>query len=86
MEKENLKKLKQISNKLSPQFNLGKSGITQSFIKTIEDYLEVHNIVKIKVLIAEDKDSLSYYAEEIAKETQAEIVEKKGFTFTLFKS
>ena len=85
MDKEQFKELKKISNTLKPMFNLGKEGLTDNFVKTIDEYLEAHNIVKIKVLIAGDKDDVGYFADEIAKETESIIIEKKGFTFTLFK-
>lgn len=86
MDKEQLKQLKKISNELKAQFNLGKAGITNSFIKMVDEYLEAHNVVKIKASIAQDKNALSFYADEIAKETLSEIVEKKGYTFTLFRA
>lgn len=82
MEKKEAKKL---CSDLKPQFNLGKAGITPTFIKTIHEYLEAHEIVKIKALIATNKDSLSYYADEIAKDVNAEVLQKIGFTFTLYR-
>lgn len=77
--------LKKLSNEIKPQFNLGKLGITSTFIETIDKYLEAHNIVKIKCSIAEDKSSVKYYANEISKETESTIIDKKGFTFTVYR-
>jgi len=85
MKKEQLKELKQIANSLKPQFNLGKSGITEKFIETIDNYLTAHNILKVKALIAEDKSSLEYLANEIAKETNSTIIDKRGFTFVVYR-
>ncbi len=81
----NKKEAKKMCHDLKPQFNLGKSGITPTFIDTIHKYLEAHEVVKVKALIAEDKDSLSYYAQTVAQDTHSEILEKKGFTFVLFR-
>lgn len=81
----NKKEAKNLCPDLKPQFNLGKSGITSTFIETVHNYLEAHEIIKIKALIASDKDSLSYYAEAVAQDTHSEILEKKGFTFVLFR-
>ncbi len=81
----NNKELKKIASNLKPQFNLGKQGITNTFIRTIDEYLKAHEIVKIKALIAEDKNSVKYLAEEVSKETNSIIVETRGFTFVLFR-
>ena len=85
MKKEELKELKKIAATLKPEFNLGKSGITEKFIETVDKYLEAHGIVKIKALIAEDKSSLEYLANEIAKETNSTILDKRGFTFVVYR-
>lgn len=77
--------LKRMANELKPQFNLGKNGITKTFIETVDKYLKAHEIVKIKSTVAESKDALKYYAEEVAKETNSEIVEIKGYTFVLYR-
>ena len=80
-----IKEAKAMCSDLKPQFNLGKAGITSTFIKTINEYLEAHEIVKIKALIATDKDSLSYFAQQVAEDTHAQILQKKGFTFILYR-
>ncbi len=85
MEKHDLKQIKKAANEIKPMFNLGKAGLTDTFIETIDKYLDAHSIVKIKVLVAEDKDGAKYYAEEIAKKIEADIVDLKGFTFTLYR-
>lgn len=79
------KELKQVINELKPQFNLGKSGMTPTFIDTVDKYIEAHRLVKIKVLAAVDKEEVKYYANELSKETDSEVVEVKGFTFTLLR-
>lgn len=83
--RDKIKSLKQISNSLKPEFNLGKAGITSTFLKSVNEYLDVHNIVKIKALIAEDKSSVEYLAGEVVKETNSILVDKRGFTFTIYR-
>lgn len=61
--------LKGLSNKLDPVFQIGKSGISAVQINQIDDYLRVHEIIKIRVL-----DNSIY----TAKEASAEIAEKIG--------
>jgi len=83
--KQDLKELKKISNGLKPQFNLGKSGLSETFVKTVEDYLVAHTIVKIKVSVAENKTASNVFADLLSKELDATIIEKKGFTFTIYR-
>ncbi len=42
--------LKSMANTIDPIFQLGKNGVTESFIKQVEDALEAREILKIKVL------------------------------------
>jgi RNA-binding protein len=79
------KELKKIANELKPQFNIGKNGIGEGFIESIDNFLEAHNIVKIKVMVAKDKDELENYASNIAEKTESEVIDKRGFTFVLFR-
>ena len=85
MEKSELKEIKARANEIKPVFNIGKSGISQTLVEAIEDYLTKNSIAKIKVLSALDKNQVAYYADEIAKETDSVVIEKKGFTFVLYR-
>ena len=77
------KELKKMASSLKPQFNVGKGGVTETFVDTIDKYLDVHGIVKIKSLVAEDKDALKEVAQKMAEDLEAELVDVRGFTFTL---
>lgn len=79
------KELKKIANNLKPQFNIGKLGITNNFIESIDDYLEAHNIVKIKMMNIESKDKIKEIAKDFANKLDSEIIDEKGFTFVLFR-
>ncbi len=85
MEKAELKDIKKQANALKPMFQLGKAGITGTFIELIDKYLKVHEMVKIKVLIATNTGDIQFYADEITKETKSTLIEKKGYTFTVFR-
>lgn len=85
MDKKDLKDLKKQANELKPMFNLGKAGLTETFIDTVDKYLEAHHIVKIKAMCAGTKDESKYFAKEIADATESEIIDQKGFTFVLFR-
>ena len=85
MDKEQLKEIKRIANEIKPQFNIGKNGITDTFIETIDKYLDAHHIVKIKSMIAKDKSEINETARIISNKTDSEILSKKGFTFVLYR-
>ena len=85
MEDFNRKELKKIANDLKPQFNVGKGGVGEGFIESIDKYLQAHSVVKIKILSAESKDEVSKVAHDISIKVDADILDKKGFTFVLFR-
>ena len=76
--------LKSISNKLDPVFQIGKSGVSAKQISQIDDYLRVHEIMKIRVL-----DNSLYTAKEaaaeIAQAIEADVVQVIGSIGILYK-
>lgn len=42
--------LRSLSNNIKPIFNVGKDGISEAFIKQVEDALEARELIKISVL------------------------------------
>lgn len=76
--------LKSMANTIDPIFQLGKNGITDNFIKQVEEALEVREIVKIKVLNNSMLEAAEV-ANEIAEATNAEFVQSLGNKFVLYK-
>lgn len=76
--------LKSMANSIDPIFQLGKNGVTESFVKQIEDALEVREIIKIKVLNNSLLDPTEV-ANQIAEEIDAEFVQSIGSKFVLYK-
>ena len=76
--------LKGISNKLEPVFQIGKGGVSAMQISQIDDYLRVHEIMKIRVL-----DNSLYNAKEasfeIAQAINADVVQVIGSIGILYK-
>ncbi len=76
--------LKSIAVNIKPAFQVGKGGVNDAQITQIEDYLRVHEIVKIKVL-----DNSLYSAKEAAAEisesVKAEVVQVIGSNCVLYK-
>lgn len=76
--------LKSMANTMDPIFQVGKNGITESFIKQVEDALEARELIKIKVLNNSLLDATEV-ASQIAKEIDAEFVQSIGNKFVLYK-
>lgn len=76
--------LRSEAHHLAPIFQVGKSGVNEQMIKQIQEALEVRELVKISILqnCEEDKHEV---AEELAKQTGAELVQLIGLTVVLYK-
>ena len=76
--------LKALANSLEPAFQVGKGGVNDAQTAQIDDYLRVHELVKIKVL-----DNSLYTAKEAAAEIagriNAEVVQVIGSKAILYK-
>ena len=71
--------LKSIAAGLEPTFQIGKGGINDAQVAQIDDYLRVHEIIKIKCL-----DNSMYTSREAAEEI-AEVVIAIGSKAVLYK-
>lgn len=76
--------LKALANSIEPAFQVGKGGVNDAQAAQIDDYLRVHELVKIKVL-----DNSMYTAAEAASEIagriNAEVVQVIGSKAILYK-
>lgn len=76
--------LKALANSLPDAFQVGKGGVNDAQAAQLDDYLRVHELVKIKVL----ENSLltaREAAEDIADRIGAEIVQCIGSKAVLYK-
>lgn len=76
--------LKGLANNIDPIFQIGKNGITENFIKQVDDALEAREIVKVNVLnnsLLEAKD----VAVELVEELDAEFVQSIGHKFVIYR-
>ena len=73
-------------NELKPSARIGKNGFTQTVIDEVNKHLKKKKIIKIKLLrsFVENKDKNILF-KEIEKKLDAKVLEKKGFTITLYK-
>lgn len=76
--------LRALANDIEPIFQLGKGGISDNFIKQVNDALEARELVKINVL-KNAEVSAREACDEIARLSGAEPVQVIGNKFVLYK-
>jgi RNA-binding protein len=76
--------LRGLGHSLKPLLQLGKGGITDSFVKQVARALETHELIKIK-LIRNAPDSLNDAGEDLAARVPCQIAQKIGKTLLLYR-
>jgi RNA-binding protein len=77
-------KLRSIAMNLSPVTHIGKNGVDDSVVVEIDQYLEAHELMKIVVLKNADFKAKDV-AEELASDTNSEVVQVLGQKITLYR-
>ncbi|MBP1927254.1 RNA-binding protein [Sedimentibacter acidaminivorans] len=76
--------LKALANGIDPIMQIGKSGVTETVLKQIDDALEARELIKINVLnnsLLGSKET----ATEISEAVRAEYVQSIGNKFVLYR-
>ena len=69
-----------------PVLQIGKNGVTDSFIEELRGQLKKNKIVKVKMLKSSREDiDRKALPEEIAAKLKAQLVDARGYTFVLKK-
>lgn len=76
--------LKSKANTMDPMFQLGKNGLTESFIKQVDVVLETKELLKISVLNNSGLDAKEV-AIELANELKAEFVQSMGNKLVIYR-
>lgn len=76
--------LKSLAHNIDPIFQLGKNGLTDNFIKQVDDALKAREIVKVNVLKNSILDPADVAA-ELVEELGAEFVQSIGRKFTIYR-
>lgn len=76
--------LKGLANELRPLFQVGKDGVTENLINTLDDALVAHELLKLKVLKT-CPQSVNEVAIELARESHSEIVQHMGRIITFYR-
>ena len=76
--------LRSKAHHLDPIFQVGKGGVNENMVKQMEEALEARELFKVNVLQNCEEDK-TVVAEQLAKGTEAEIVQIIGNTIVLYK-
>ena len=76
--------LKKLANEIDATVYIGKNELTDNIIKEISDYLEAHELVKVKLQENVELDPKDV-ANEVAEKLGAEYVQAIGRKFVLYK-
>ena len=77
-------RLRSLSNQSETLFQIGKDGISEKMIKSINDCINARELIKLRVLESSGVTA-SFAAEEIASQIGAEVVCAIGSRFVLYK-
>ena len=77
-------KLRSIAMTMQPTSHIGKNGITETVIQAIDEQLEAKELIKIVVLKNSDF-SAKDIAQDIAQDTNSEVVQVLGQKITLYR-
>ncbi len=76
--------LKKLAHDIEPAVLLGKAGLTANVLQEMDDYLNAHEILKVKLQDGCGMDA-SWAANEAARHLKAEFVQSIGRKFSLYR-
>lgn len=78
-----IRKLKGMAQKMEASLKIGKQGLSPGFIKTLDEELNRHELVKLKFV--EFKEEKKTLAPQLAEKTGAHLVTLLGNVAVLFR-
>lgn len=76
--------LRGLGNELEPIFQIGKGGLSEEILNQLDAVLEARELIKVRVLKSCLDDS-GALADEIARALDADVVQKIGKSFLLYR-
>lgn len=84
LSKAQIKFLKKESHQMKSIYQIGKLGLTETFVEQIDLALERHEMVKFNIL-QNSVEEIKQAAEEVADAVRAEVIQTIGHTATLYR-
>ena len=82
--KHHLTHLRGLAHHLDPVIIIGQHGLTESLMKELNNALNHHELVKVKIAAGE-RDDRAVIIEQLCEQTTSEKVQSIGKTVTLFR-
>ena len=78
-----IRKLKALGQRLDPMLKIGKAGLSDGFVKSVDEALTLHELIKIKFDdLKEQKKELSL---QLATRTTSHLVMRVGHVVVLYR-
>jgi RNA-binding protein len=78
-----IRKLKARAQHLEPTFKVGKAGLSEGFVKSVDEGLTHHDLVKVKFV--EFKDEKKTLAPALAEKTSSHLIMRVGNVAVLYR-
>ena len=79
-----IRKLKAAAQRLEPMFKIGKAGLSDGFVRSVNEALDQHELVKIKFV--EFKEEKKELAPLLAEKTSSHLIMRVGNVMVLHRS
>ena len=73
------------ANDLNPVIHIGKDGLTEAVLEQVEELLEIHELIKGRVL-DNAPNNVKTVANDLAAQTNASVVQVIGNVFVIFRA
>ena len=84
LSKAQIKFLRAKCHDLKPVIMLGQKGLTEAVLEELDNALDHHELVKIKLSV-DDRDARQRLSDEICERSQAEAVQSIGKTLSIYR-
>ena len=85
LSKAQIKFLRAKCHDLKPVIMLGQKGLTEAVLEELDNALDHHELVKIKLSV-DDRDARQQLSNEICERSQAEAVQSIGKTLSIYRA
>ncbi|MFH1489703.1 MAG: ribosome assembly RNA-binding protein YhbY [Pseudomonadota bacterium] len=79
------KYLRSLAHRLKPVVMVGQKGFTAELIKSTDQALDRHELIKVKFVEFKEKDEKAEISERIERETDSAIIGAIGHTVILYR-
>jgi RNA-binding protein len=78
-----IRKLKALAQRMEPTAKVGKAGISEAFVKSIDQLLDLHELIKVR--FDEFKEEKKALGAQLAESTNSTVVMQVGHVIVLYR-